>query len=665
MDHVLHKTQAMFDIKSRVLTNYYYDHHIVNEYHLSKDTISIVMTACNRSKQTYYSLESFAKSSFKNIHVVIVEDSDTDRILIEELTRYPFYIDFIKIKKSKKDWSNPCVNYNIGFKFVKGSQVVIQNAEVCHVGDVLQYIHTNVDSKSYYVFDVKASYNYITNDTIYKKEKLDISVFNEDLCNIWYQHKNENNRKYHFLTAMEINVFKKLGGFSYDYAFGNAFDDDDLVLKIISLDIPFISIGHQIANCGGIHLFHGNSEKQWAKLLPLNDMLFDLKKSYYQQTSKYIDISENKITVQKKLSALGLRTKPVIVTITGIRPDFIRMSVIFKELDTHFHHILIHTGQHYDTLLSDVFFDELSIRKPDYILDTGKSSSNHYEQLSYLSTAVPRLLKDNDIHPDLILFLGDSNSASVSLPLKKEGYRIGHIEAGMRSYDKRMLEELNRTVCDHCSDILFVYHEDYKQQIAKENIVKNVHVVGNTIVEPFMLFKDSIMNCEKRKDMILLDIHRPENFNDLPRLIRIFKFANDCINKYSLPVRMLYFKRLQTIIDTHKLDIGKIEIVPLMPYKTYLTTVYHCRFIISDSGTGQEEPALLNTPVVVPRDFSERPQSYSNNCSVQFKNNPEEVFQWITDIETGIKVMKTDWLGDGQTSKKIIEHLKTFFIALE
>jgi UDP-N-acetylglucosamine 2-epimerase (non-hydrolysing) len=460
---------------------------------------------------------------------------------------------------------------------------------------------------------------------------------------------------------MSRNVFETINGFSYDYTFGNAWDDDDLVLKITSLGIPILSVANTVVKCGGIHLFHVSSGEQWAKKLPLNEELFKLKTLYYRKSSKYIDISENENTLKEKLYCLGLK-KPVIVTITGIRPDFIRMSVIFKELDANFHHILIHTGQHYDTLLSDVFFEELSIRKPDYILDTGKSATNHYEQLSYLSTAVPKLLKDNHIEPDLILFLGDSNSACVSLPLKKEGYRIGHIEAGMRSYDKRMLEELNRTVCDHCSDILFVYHEDYKQQIAKENIVKNVHVVGNTIVEPFMLFKDSIMNCEKRKDMILLDIHRPENFNDLPRLVRIFKFANDCSIKFGLPVKMLYFKRLQDMISKNGLDLGKIEMVPLMPYKTYLTTVYHCRFIISDSGTGQEEPALLGTPVVVPRDYSERPQSYVNNCSVQFKNNTDDVFQWINDIETGKKVMKTEWLGDGQTSKHVIEHLKTFFI---
>jgi len=217
--------------------------------------------------------------------------------------------------------------------------------------------------------------------------------------------------------------------------------------------------------------------------------------------------------------------KKTIVTITGIRPDFIRMSAVFKKLDIHFNHILIHTGQHYDSLLSDVFFKELNIREPDYLLDTGKSCANHYEQLAYLSVEIPRLFEKNNIQPDLILFLGDSNSAGVSFPLKKGGYKIGHIEGGMRSYDKRMLEELNRTVCDHCSDILFVYHEDYKEQVRLENITKNVFVVGNTIVEPFLLFRNEITANPKEKNMILLDIHRPENFKYADRLRNIFRFA--------------------------------------------------------------------------------------------------------------------------------------------
>jgi UDP-N-acetylglucosamine 2-epimerase (non-hydrolysing) len=200
------------------------------------------------------------------------------------------------------------------------------------------------------------------------------------------------------------------------------------------------------------------------------------------------------------------------------------MSQVFKRLDESFHHILIHTGQHYDTQLSGVFFKELGIRAPDYILNTGREASNHYEQLSYLSTAIPRLFKENNIQPDLVLFLGDSNSAGVSFPLKKEGYRIGHIEAGMRSYDKRMLEEINRTVCDHCSDILFVYHPDYAAQLAQEGITKNVFVVGNTIVEPFRHFQKEILSVEKRKDMILTRLRKAtKNKNILLQLLNIIQ----------------------------------------------------------------------------------------------------------------------------------------------
>lgn len=352
-----------------------------------------------------------------------------------------------------------------------------------------------------------------------------------------------------------------------------------------------------------------------------------------------------------------------IVSITGIRPDFIRMSYVFKELDSNFNHILIHTGQHYDSLLSDVFFEQLGIRQPNFVLNTGKESSNHYEQLSYLSEEIPKLFRDNNIEPDLILFLGDSNTSGVSFPLKKGGYKIGHIEAGMRSYDKRMLEEINRTVCDHCSDILFVYHDDYKLQLEKENITDNVFVVGNTIVEPFMKFKDEIMKNPKLNNMILLDIHRPENFNYVVRLKNIFKFANECIDKYNIPVKMLYFKRLLDAINKHELDLGKIELIPLLPYKDYLNTVYNSKFIISDSGTGQEEPALLNTPVVVPRDFTERPQSYTHNCSVCFKAeeyNSFEVYSWLDKIFNKSLTMDSTWLGDGHTSKAIIDIIKSY-----
>lgn len=352
-----------------------------------------------------------------------------------------------------------------------------------------------------------------------------------------------------------------------------------------------------------------------------------------------------------------------IVTITGIRPDFIRMSQVFKELDKKFRHVLIHTGQHQDKNLSDVIFQQLKIREPDQTLNMGRESGNHFEQLSYLTREIPKLFKEKNIQPDLILFLGDSNSAGVAFPLKKEGYKIGHIEAGMRSQDKRMLEEINRTVCDHCSDILFVYHEDQKSQLARENIIKNVQVVGNTILEPFAMFKGQILTQPKQQNHILMDCHRPENFKQKERLEALFRFANLCARKYRLPVYCLQFKRLVDAIHDFGIDVGEVQMIPLMTQKDYLTTVYHSRFLISDSGTGQEEPALLNTPVVVPRDFTERPQSYTHNCSTHLdlvNENQDAVFEWLRQIDEGRRTIDASWLGDGKTSHTIVDTIEAF-----
>ena len=353
-----------------------------------------------------------------------------------------------------------------------------------------------------------------------------------------------------------------------------------------------------------------------------------------------------------------------VMTVSGIRPDFIRMSEIFKRLDKDdsINHILVHTGQHYDNLLSGVFFKELNIRKPDFTLNTGISGKGgHQYQLGYLSVAIIELIENENLKPDIILFLGDANTVCAALPLRKQGYIIGHIEAGMRSFDKRMLEEINRTVCDHCSHIHFVYHDDYKQFLENENIKDNVHVVGNTILEVCQPF---VPNEEKRNDMILLDIHRPGNFKYKERMVNIFQYANLCIEKYGIPVKMLNFGRTTNYIKENNIEMGKVELIDLMAYKEYLNTIYHCRFIISDSGTAQEEPAILDTPVIVPRDFTERTQSIDSNCSYMLNVNNtdhfEESFKWLSKIKNKELIMDLKWLGEGNTSELIVNKLKLF-----
>ncbi len=351
-----------------------------------------------------------------------------------------------------------------------------------------------------------------------------------------------------------------------------------------------------------------------------------------------------------------------IVTITGIRPDFIRMSKVFERLDQNFDHIMIHTGQHYDDALSKVFFNDLEIRKPDYTMATGVNSSNHYEQLSYLSKEIIYLLKRKKINPDIILFLGDSNSALVSAPLFKEGYKIGHIEGGMRSYDRRMPEEVNRVICDYVSDLVFVYTLTYKQRLMQENKnPKQIHVVGNTIVE---VAKQYMPTGPRSKEFIVADIHRSENLKTPQQLNHVLEYVNQVGVKLNKEVKLVKFNRALKLIEKHKLLKNKNNISLEGPFGflDYLNLQYNAYGIISDSGTSQEECPLLGVPVVVPRKATERPESVENGNSIlvgeerPINKMVNETISFFKNYSISKKQIK--WLGDGKTSEKIINILK-------
>ena len=256
-----------------------------------KFDISIVMTSSNRSKQTYFTLSTFNPIDCK-LQVILVDDSTHDPIDLEKLKEFPFHIDLIQINRETKNWFNPLVNYNIGFKFIKGSKVIIQNAEVCHIGNVLNFVKDIVDD-IYYVFDVNASLNYETNEEIYKYNQLTTEIYNQQLFDVWYQSAS-NNRNLHFLTAMTKSTFDKVKCFDYDCTMGSCHDDDDFLLKIISKNINIQNCHHTQYNIGGIHLFHVLASQVWDHGVELNNKLFESKKRIYNLNSKYISATENK-----------------------------------------------------------------------------------------------------------------------------------------------------------------------------------------------------------------------------------------------------------------------------------------------------------------------------------------------------------------------------------
>jgi hypothetical protein len=308
--HLLNLAKMLVKLKD----TRYYEHCYINEKEITENTITIVMTAHERSKQVYFTLSTISKYAFKDIQIIIVDDSVNDKIKIEELSKFNIHIELIKIKRENKFWSNPCINYNIGFQYIRGGKIVIQNGEVCYVGDILQYVNENIEDNNYYVFDVKPVRDFQCNEIIYSESELTIDLFNKDLylpCfSGWYQHTIHRNANYHFLAAVSKNTFDKINEFSYDYSFGSGYDDDDYVLKIIYNNIKIINVQNEIEKLGGIHLYHGydvNISNKNAYTKPLNIDLFNKKRNYVNQTKSYIELSdyEDFNQIQEKYNELN------------------------------------------------------------------------------------------------------------------------------------------------------------------------------------------------------------------------------------------------------------------------------------------------------------------------------------------------------------------------
>jgi hypothetical protein len=336
MQTLLQNKNKILEIKRKVENKdkSLYNHIEIKNILITNKTLSIIMTACNRSKQTYFTLQSINNSSFKEIQIIIVDDSDVDPINKEEIEKYPFYIDLIYINKKNKNWINPVVNYNIGFQYIKGSKVIIQNAEVCHIGDLLKYIDSEVYSNNYYVCDVISSKSLETNNIIYNSNINTIDIYNQkELFGRWYQGK-ERMANYHFLTAMTIDTFNKIKNFSYDYALGLSYDDDDFLLKIISNKINIINLFHDEYNFGGIHLWHiSYLQKKYES----NKIIFQRKKNDYELNGKYYDfifIKDLNIYLNKNIDLLSLQNLLIQLTTIKIINFYISKKNMTNQINT-------------------------------------------------------------------------------------------------------------------------------------------------------------------------------------------------------------------------------------------------------------------------------------------------------------------------------------------
>ena len=307
MDILLQKLHIFDNIKNIIKerdVNYFTFEHINRNPTFDKG-LSIIMTSHNRSKQVYFTLQTIQNSKNKNVQVILIDDSTTDKVDTSVLKNFDIWITLISIKNENKIWVNPCVNYNIGFSFIEGEKVIIQNSEVCHVGDVCEFIKDNLSDNKYLVFDVRAVADFDGNERVYNSYYDDdtlffalnkLSIYRTNTPNGWYQHSFYCPKNYHFLTAIMKKDLEIVGGFSLDYSFAGSYDDDDLIMKIKMLNLDIINIHNEKHKVGGIHLFHQSAGSSWENISlteQLNKTLFQRKMFFVINKGEYIELSSN------------------------------------------------------------------------------------------------------------------------------------------------------------------------------------------------------------------------------------------------------------------------------------------------------------------------------------------------------------------------------------
>ncbi len=358
-----------------------------------------------------------------------------------------------------------------------------------------------------------------------------------------------------------------------------------------------------------------------------------------------------------------------VMTVFGIRPDFIRSSLILKKLKAHPDVKLqfVYTGQHYDENLKGIFFKELGIPEPQYNLDT--KAGSHPQQHAKLISQLEPIIKM--AKPDVVMFLGDANAVIGCITPLKMGVPIAHVEAGMRSHDWRMPEERNRVIIDRVSDVLYAYQHDYKCKLIQEGIdPTKIVVTGNTIVDVLLEHKDNIADSVphnltlfdvKPKRYGIMTLHRDEHMRDPLKCGKLMDEINQWAMDNKIPIILPVMPRFKKLMQ-HK----KFKSALTMPLDHFIFTepmgffdfvaLESCALIeFTDSGTNQETSAILGTPCVVLRRSTERPETFKSGITVM-TDQPHKIYQ-AADYVISQKVNPDFFMGDGNAAEIIVTDL--------
>ncbi|MFC1870563.1 non-hydrolyzing UDP-N-acetylglucosamine 2-epimerase [Chloroflexota bacterium] len=354
-----------------------------------------------------------------------------------------------------------------------------------------------------------------------------------------------------------------------------------------------------------------------------------------------------------------------LAIVLGTRPEIIKMAPVIRELERRQeNYFILHTGQHYSYNLDQVFFEQLKLSPAKYNLEVG--SGSHAEQTAKVLVGAERVLQEET--PDIVLVEGDTNSVLAgALATVKLNIKLGHVEAGLRSYDRLMPEEINRILTDHCSDYLFAPTERARGILLDEGLPKEkIFVTGNTIVDAVYQNLEIARQQGNTMDTLhlkpgqyfLVSLHRQENVDNPARFTSILEGLNRVAAEFALPLIYPIHPRSRKKMNEFNLkQPGSLRLIEPVDFLGFLQLEANARLILTDSGGVQEEACILSVPCVTLRDNTERPETMEVGANMLAGASPDS----ILDSTRTMLSKKNKWrnpLGDGKAGGKILDILE-------
>lgn len=347
-----------------------------------------------------------------------------------------------------------------------------------------------------------------------------------------------------------------------------------------------------------------------------------------------------------------------IVSIVGARPQFIKAAVVSRELRKRHKEIMVHTGQHYDYEMSGIFFDGLEIPSPEVNLGVG--SGSHGAQTAAMLEGIEKVLQDE--RPDWLLIYGDTNSTMAgALAASKLSVPVAHIEAGLRSFNRQMPEEINRVVADHLSTLLLCPSDTAVNNLAVEGITKNVHQVGDVMLDILNWAQERARAKPqeilqrlgvKKKSYLLATVHRSENTNDLLQLSRILSAFNSLDEPMVFPVHPRTRKVLK---DANCQLKSHIQLIDPVSYLDMMTLATSARLVLTDSGGLQKEAYWLGVPCLTLRDETEWVETIESGWNSLVGSDSEKISHAVHSFAPANS--RPSLYGDGFASAKCVDLL--------